>query len=252
MRVVGEAGDGIGGEAVIVRERPAIAIVDIGLPGRDGIALTRVVKSGVPDTRVVIVTMNEDNLYENSLRVGERLPVRLSSRKLTRGLPMILRSATGLLPKMNSHQRTIESILRGFEDRAPCGYFLLYARSFAADDHWWELKDGLAAGGRYASERDWRFEVLTEAQIRKPARLWNAHFLWDSCRRPKNAGHQEGVLEVLERLGPTTLAELLNRTRAFSKDSASGYTVATYQLLASGRIRADLDAQLNPQSRIWL
>ena len=56
---------------------------------------------------------------------GERLPVRLSSRKLTRGLPMILRSATGLLPKMNSHQRTIESILRGFEDRAPCGYFLL-------------------------------------------------------------------------------------------------------------------------------
>jgi NarL family two-component system response regulator LiaR len=61
MRVVGEAGDGIGGEAVIVRERPAIAIVDIGLPGRDGIALTRVVKSGVPDTRVVIVTMNEDN-----------------------------------------------------------------------------------------------------------------------------------------------------------------------------------------------
>jgi DNA-binding NarL/FixJ family response regulator len=44
-----------------VRERPAIAIFDIGLPGRDGIALTRVVKIGVPDTRVVIVTMNEDN-----------------------------------------------------------------------------------------------------------------------------------------------------------------------------------------------
>ena len=60
MRVVGEAGDGIGGEAVIVRERPTIAIVDIGLPGRDGVALTRALKIGVPETRIVIVTMNED------------------------------------------------------------------------------------------------------------------------------------------------------------------------------------------------
>lgn len=61
IRVVGEAGDGIGAEAVIVREHPAVAIVDIGLPGRDGIALTRVLKSEAPQTRIVIVTMNEDD-----------------------------------------------------------------------------------------------------------------------------------------------------------------------------------------------
>ena len=59
MRVVAEAADGISAEAVIVREAPAVAIVDIGLPGRDGIALTRAIKALDLGTRVVIVTMHE-------------------------------------------------------------------------------------------------------------------------------------------------------------------------------------------------
>jgi DNA-binding NarL/FixJ family response regulator len=59
VRVVAEAGDGISAEAVILRERPSVAIVDIGLPGRDGIALTRAVKAASPETRVVILTMHE-------------------------------------------------------------------------------------------------------------------------------------------------------------------------------------------------
>jgi len=59
VRVLAEAGDGIGAEAVIVRERPAVAIIDIGLPGRDGVALTRAIKTEVPQTRVVILTMHE-------------------------------------------------------------------------------------------------------------------------------------------------------------------------------------------------
>ena len=57
--VVVEAGDGIAAEDAIVREKPAVAIVDIGLPGRDGIALTRAIKSSAPATRVVILTMHE-------------------------------------------------------------------------------------------------------------------------------------------------------------------------------------------------
>jgi DNA-binding NarL/FixJ family response regulator len=60
IRVVAEAVDGISAEAIVVQERPAVAIVDIGLPGRDGIALTRLLKSAAPHTRVVILTMNED------------------------------------------------------------------------------------------------------------------------------------------------------------------------------------------------
>jgi DNA-binding NarL/FixJ family response regulator len=59
VRVVAEAGDGITAETIIQRERPAVAIIDIGLPSRDGVALTRAIKISVPDTHVVILTMHE-------------------------------------------------------------------------------------------------------------------------------------------------------------------------------------------------
>ncbi|MGZ3495932.1 MAG: response regulator [Vulcanimicrobiaceae bacterium] len=55
--VVGEAADGIAGWEVIAREHPDLAIIDIGLPGMDGVTLTQRVRSELPDTRVVIVTM---------------------------------------------------------------------------------------------------------------------------------------------------------------------------------------------------
>ena len=59
VRVVAEAGDGISAEAVILREQPTVAIIDIGLPGRDGVALTRAVKTAAPQTHIVILTMHE-------------------------------------------------------------------------------------------------------------------------------------------------------------------------------------------------
>jgi DNA-binding NarL/FixJ family response regulator len=59
VRVLAESADGISAEDVIVREKPAVAIVDIGLPGRDGVALTRAIKTEAPQTHVVILTMHE-------------------------------------------------------------------------------------------------------------------------------------------------------------------------------------------------
>jgi DNA-binding NarL/FixJ family response regulator len=55
--VVGEAADGMAGWETIARERPDVAVIDIGLPAMDGIALTQKVRRELPDTRVVIVTM---------------------------------------------------------------------------------------------------------------------------------------------------------------------------------------------------
>lgn len=55
--VVAEAGDGLEGWAAIERTKPGVAVVDIGLPGLDGIALTQRIRAELPATHVVIVTM---------------------------------------------------------------------------------------------------------------------------------------------------------------------------------------------------
>jgi len=59
VRVVAEAADGIAGEAAVLRELPAVAVIDIGLPGKDGIALTGSIKATAPQVRVVILTMHD-------------------------------------------------------------------------------------------------------------------------------------------------------------------------------------------------
>lgn len=59
LQVVGEAADGPGGLEAIVRTQPAVAVIDIGLPGIDGIELTRRVRTLAPDTHVVILTMHD-------------------------------------------------------------------------------------------------------------------------------------------------------------------------------------------------
>jgi DNA-binding NarL/FixJ family response regulator len=57
--VVGEAGDGLAGAALATSVEPDVAIVDLGLPGQDGIAVTRAIKSAGIGTRVLILTMQE-------------------------------------------------------------------------------------------------------------------------------------------------------------------------------------------------
>jgi DNA-binding NarL/FixJ family response regulator len=57
--VVAEADDGLHGLQAIVENQPAVAVIDIGLPGIDGIELTRRVRTAAPNTHVVILTMHD-------------------------------------------------------------------------------------------------------------------------------------------------------------------------------------------------
>jgi len=57
--VVGEAADGSTGLEKIQELRPDVAVVDLGLPGMDGIELTRRIRQSVGSTRVVILTMHD-------------------------------------------------------------------------------------------------------------------------------------------------------------------------------------------------
>lgn len=55
--VVGEAADGMAGLELIAQLHPDVAVIDLGIPGIDGIELTKRVRAGVPQTHVVIMTM---------------------------------------------------------------------------------------------------------------------------------------------------------------------------------------------------
>jgi DNA-binding NarL/FixJ family response regulator len=73
MTVVGEAGDGEEAVAVAERERPDVMLIDIGLPGLDGLEATRRIleASGLAEARVVIVSPseNDEDLF-GALRAG--------------------------------------------------------------------------------------------------------------------------------------------------------------------------------------
>ncbi len=58
--LVGEAADGPAGLALVERERPDVAVIDLGLPGMDGVALTQAIRTRWPETGVVLVTMLDD------------------------------------------------------------------------------------------------------------------------------------------------------------------------------------------------
>ncbi len=69
--VVGEAADGAGGVAVVERERPEVALVDIRMPGVDGIEATARMTASTPGTRVVVLTTFEHDEYVvDAIRAG--------------------------------------------------------------------------------------------------------------------------------------------------------------------------------------
>lgn len=56
MEVVGEAGDGDGAVAQAIRLQPDVVLMDLVLPGMDGIEATREITSKLPETRVLVLT----------------------------------------------------------------------------------------------------------------------------------------------------------------------------------------------------
>lgn len=63
VEVVGEAGTGDEAVEVVRALRPAVAIMDISMPGKDGLAATKEIVASVPETRVLVLTMHDDEQY---------------------------------------------------------------------------------------------------------------------------------------------------------------------------------------------
>ncbi len=59
IKVVGEAEDAQKGLELIEKEKPDVVIMDLGLPGLNGIEATQKVKEKLPETKVVILTSHD-------------------------------------------------------------------------------------------------------------------------------------------------------------------------------------------------
>jgi two-component system response regulator NreC len=63
MEVVGEASDGVGALRLAQTLKPDLALMDIGMPGMNGLEATRALKEAQPLIQVLILTMLEDEDY---------------------------------------------------------------------------------------------------------------------------------------------------------------------------------------------
>lgn len=67
ITVVGEAADGENGLALIRRERPDVALVDVHMPGLSGVELTERVQRAKLPTRIIILSMVSDSPFPRRL-----------------------------------------------------------------------------------------------------------------------------------------------------------------------------------------
>jgi DNA-binding NarL/FixJ family response regulator len=63
MEVVAEAGDGIEALQAAQRERPDLCVLDVAMPRLTGLQAAREIKSHVPDTCVLMLSMHDDERY---------------------------------------------------------------------------------------------------------------------------------------------------------------------------------------------
>jgi two-component system response regulator NreC len=110
-RVVGEAANGHEAVAKAIELKPDVAVVDIGMPELDGIEAARQIREAIPETKILVLTMNEsDYLIRRALDAGANGYVLKSD--LTDSLPKAVEAIVAgkrfLTPKVS------EIVLEGF------------------------------------------------------------------------------------------------------------------------------------------
>jgi DNA-binding NarL/FixJ family response regulator len=73
IRVIGEAGDGESAIALAERRRPDVVIMDVRMPGMDGLEATKLLTQRVPETAVLIFTaFSERTLLARGMESGAK------------------------------------------------------------------------------------------------------------------------------------------------------------------------------------
>ena len=71
MGVVAEAEDGVEAVASAIRERPDVAVLDVSMPRMTGLQAAREIRSHMPGTQVLVLSMHDDERYVfDALKAG--------------------------------------------------------------------------------------------------------------------------------------------------------------------------------------
>lgn len=103
IRIVGEAGDGMAALGLAEQEQPDVVLMDISMPGIDGVAATRDLKAEIPEVKVIILTMfGEDGHIIRAVRAGADayLLKNTEAAKLIDAIRAAARGASVIEPRM--------------------------------------------------------------------------------------------------------------------------------------------------------
>lgn len=121
VTIVGEAGDGHAALEMIDRVRPDVALVDITMPGLNGLEVASRVAKASPGTRIVILSMHVGEAYvAQALKAGVAgyLLKDAAANELEMALRAVARGETYLSPAISKH--VVEGFLgRGQEPGDP-------------------------------------------------------------------------------------------------------------------------------------
>jgi DNA-binding NarL/FixJ family response regulator len=68
VKIVAEADNGYAGIQAVEKHSPDVVLMDISMPVMNGIDATRIITSQFSETKVIVLTMNNDPVYADSAR----------------------------------------------------------------------------------------------------------------------------------------------------------------------------------------
>lgn len=129
MDVVGEADDGRAALARIASDRPDVVVMDVGMPGLNGIEATRAIAKGFPKVRVIALSMHVDEKFVSEmLRAGAAgyLCKKCDADELVAAIRAVAVGNTYLSPAISGP--LVDSYVRGSRTQADSAFTRLTDR----------------------------------------------------------------------------------------------------------------------------